>query len=127
MMEEVAHVGGVFTAAQAVHGGIYNSVPLLVRYGSEALKRELLPGVASGETAVQAFGLMEPNAGSNATTVETTTERDGDEWLIDGGRSGPAGVVPSGARSSRLFPAPPSPESCRTAPRPASIRRRDSA
>ncbi len=83
MMEEIARAGGGFTASQAVHGGIYNSVPI-VRYGSEALKREVLPAVAEGEKAIQAFGLTEPNAGSNSTAIETFAERNGDDYVING-------------------------------------------
>jgi acyl-CoA dehydrogenase len=87
MMEEIAAGGGGFAAAQAVHGGIYNSVPL-VEYGGEAMKEELLPRVARGEASIQAFGLTEPNAGSDSTAIETRARRvdgesDGD-WVIDG-------------------------------------------
>jgi acyl-CoA dehydrogenase len=74
MMEEIAAEGGGFAAAQAVHGGIYNSVPI-VKYGSEELKADLLPDVAAGETRIQAFGLTEPNAGSDSTAIETFAER----------------------------------------------------
>jgi len=83
MMEEIAASGGGFSAAQAIHGGIYNSVPL-VEYGSEALKTELLPKLASGEQSVQAFCLTEPNAGSDSTAIETTAEQEGDEWVVNG-------------------------------------------
>jgi acyl-CoA dehydrogenase len=83
MMEEIAASGGGFSAAQAVHGAIYNSVPL-VKYGSDELKAELLPAVASGETSIQAFGLTEPNAGSDSTSIETVAEPDGDEYVING-------------------------------------------
>ena len=83
MMEEIAASGGGFSAAQAVHGAIYNSVPL-VKYGSEEMKSELLPKVARGEKSIQAFGLTEPNAGSDSTSIETTAERDGDEYVING-------------------------------------------
>jgi len=83
IMEEIAASGGGFSAAQAVHGGIYNSVPL-VKYGSEEMKSELLPKVASGEESIQAFGLTEPNAGSDSTSTKTHAERDGDEYVING-------------------------------------------
>jgi acyl-CoA dehydrogenase len=83
MFEEIAVNGGGFSAAQAVHGGIYNSAPL-VKYGSEELKSELLPEVAKGEAAIQAFGLTEPNAGSDSTSLETRAERDGDEYVVNG-------------------------------------------
>lgn len=83
MMEEIAASGGGFAAAQAVHGGIYN-VPPIVNYGSEAMKEELLPGLARGEISIQSLGLTEPNAGSDSTAIETFAERDGDEYMIDG-------------------------------------------
>jgi len=83
MMEEIAAAGGGFSAAQAVHGGIYNSVPL-VKYGDEEMKSRVLPDVASGETSIQAFCLTEPNAGSDSTSIETRAVRDGDEWVITG-------------------------------------------
>jgi acyl-CoA dehydrogenase len=83
MMEEIAASGGGFATAQAVHGGVYNSVPI-VNHGSEELKEELLPSVAAGETSIQAFGLTEPNAGSDSTSIQTVAERDGDEYVIDG-------------------------------------------
>lgn len=83
MMEEIAASGGGFSAAQAVHGAIYNSVPL-VKYGSEELKQDLLPKVAEGETSIQAFGLTEPNAGSDSTSIETRAERGGDEYVVNG-------------------------------------------
>lgn len=82
MMEEIATIGG-FSAAQAIHGGIYNSVPL-VKYGSEKLKEEILPAVADGNCSIQAFGLTEPNAGSDSASIETQATRDGDDFLING-------------------------------------------
>ncbi|MDG5778581.1 acyl-CoA dehydrogenase family protein [Haloarculaceae archaeon H-GB11] len=83
MMEEIAASGGGFSAAQAVHGAIYNSIPL-VKYGSEEMKDDLLPRVAVGDTSIQAFGLTEPNAGSDSTSIETRAVREGDEYVING-------------------------------------------
>lgn len=83
MMEEIAASGGGFAAAQAIHGGVYNSVPI-VRYGSDQLKESLLPKVATGEKTIQSFGLTEPNAGSDSTSIETHAEREGDEYVING-------------------------------------------
>jgi len=85
MMEEIAASGGGFAAAQAVHGGVYNSVPV-VEYADEATKEELLPGVAAGDVSIQAFGLTEPNAGSESTAIETFAERDGEEYVVNGGK-----------------------------------------
>jgi acyl-CoA dehydrogenase len=83
MMEELAASGGGFAAPQAVHGGIYNTVPI-VKYGSEEMKEELLPQVAAGEKQIQSLGLTEPNAGSDSTAIETVAERDGDEYVVNG-------------------------------------------
>jgi alkylation response protein AidB-like acyl-CoA dehydrogenase len=52
-------------------------------FGSDALKRRYLPGVASGE-AVAAFALSEPDAGSDVAAMTTTARRDGDGYVIDG-------------------------------------------
>ncbi|MFB6108199.1 MAG: acyl-CoA dehydrogenase family protein [Haloplanus sp.] len=83
IMEEIAASGGGFSAAQAVHGGIYNS-PTIVNHASEELKDEVLPAVARGEKSVQSMALTEPNAGSDSTAIETTAQRDGEEYVIDG-------------------------------------------
>jgi len=83
MMEEIAGCGGGFSAAQAIHGGIYNSVSL-VKYGSDGMKERLLPEIAAGETSIQAFCLTEPNTGSDSTSMSTRAEPDGDGWIING-------------------------------------------
>jgi acyl-CoA dehydrogenase len=85
MMEEIAASGGGFAAAQAIHGGVYNSVPL-VKYADESLKADLLPKVASGDVRIQAFGLTEPNAGSDSTAMETRARKDGEEYVVDGAK-----------------------------------------
>jgi acyl-CoA dehydrogenase len=83
MMEEIAASGGGFAAAQAIHGGIYN-IPPILNYGSDAIKEELLPGIARGEVAIQSLGLTEPNAGSDSTAIETFAKREGDEYVVNG-------------------------------------------
>ena len=83
MMEEIAASGGGFAGPQSIHGGIYNSVPI-VKYADEELKEDLLPRVADGDARIQAFGLTEPNAGSDSTAMETRAKRDGDEYVVNG-------------------------------------------
>ena len=83
MMEEIAASGAGFGGAQTVHGGIYNSAPI-VEYANERQREELLPKIASGEVAIQAFGLTEPGAGSDSPSMETFAERDGDEYVVSG-------------------------------------------
>jgi glutaryl-CoA dehydrogenase len=53
------------------------------KYGSEAQKQELLPGMAQGRT-VGCFGLTEPDHGSDPASMSTKAIRDGDDWVISG-------------------------------------------
>ena len=88
MFEEVARSGAGFGGAQTVHAAVYTAAPI-VNYGSDDLKERLLPGVASGDVAVQTFALTEPGAGSESTAIETRAE------LVDG--AGEGGEVEGGA------------------------------
>jgi acyl-CoA dehydrogenase len=56
----------------------------LLRHGSEEQKRRWLPGIASGALRLQAFGVTEPNAGSDAARIETRAVRDGDVYVVNG-------------------------------------------
>ena len=51
--------------------------------GSDALKRKFLPRVASGD-AIAAFAVTEPNAGSDASGIQTTARRESDRYIING-------------------------------------------
>lgn len=55
------------------------------RFGTEEQKHELLPQLLSGE-GLAAFGLTEPEAGSDAGATRTTARREGEEWVIDGAK-----------------------------------------
>ncbi len=50
----------------------------LLRHGSEEQKPRYLPQIATGELRLQAFGVTEPNAGSDTTQLQTTAVRQGD-------------------------------------------------
>jgi len=56
--------------------------PLLL-FGTEEQKKKYLPRVASGEILC-AYGLTEPNAGSDAAAIETTAREDGDNYILNG-------------------------------------------
>lgn len=58
---------------------------VIARFGTEAQKREWLPGLADG-TRTMAFGITEPDAGSNSHRITTTARRDPDtgDWLLTG-------------------------------------------
>lgn len=82
-IEEVAkaHTAFYYLSGVNVHIG---SKPIEFA-GSEALKRRWLPELASGRT-VGAFALTEPEAGSDATRLATTARRDGDHYVLNGGK-----------------------------------------
>lgn len=58
---------------------------ILSRYGTDAQREEWLPGLASGEH-IMAFGITEPDAGSNTHRIRTQAHRDGDGWVITGSK-----------------------------------------
>lgn len=58
---------------------------ILAAHASPEMKKAWLPGIASGEQKM-AFALTEPDAGSNSHNVTTTACRDGDGWVISGGK-----------------------------------------
>jgi butyryl-CoA dehydrogenase len=59
-------------------------VPIL-EFGTEEQKRKYLPKLASGEW-IGAFGLTEPNAGTDSSAQQTTAVLDGDEWVLNGNK-----------------------------------------
>ncbi len=78
---EVSRAATVFRARFGGNTGIASES--LVVDGTEEQKRRWLPRLASGEVT-GCFALTEPDAGSDATALATTAERDGDDWIIDG-------------------------------------------
>ncbi|MBC2904610.1 acyl-CoA dehydrogenase family protein [Streptomyces cupreus] len=56
---------------------------VISRFGTDAQKREWLPGLADG-TRTMAFGITEPDAGSNSHRITTTARKDGADWLLTG-------------------------------------------
>ena len=61
------------------------SSPWLTRYGTESQKRAYLPGIVRGET-VCALGITEPATGSDMASIATRAVRDGDRYLLTGGK-----------------------------------------
>ena len=58
----------------------------ILRYGSDAQKKEWLPPLARGEK-LGCFGLSEPGAGSDAAAMTTTARSDGGGWVLDGAKN----------------------------------------
>ena len=64
---------------------------VIARFGTEAQKNRWLPGFADGTTKM-AFSITEPDAGSNSHRLATSIRKDGDEWILSGGKYFISGV-----------------------------------
>ncbi len=80
ILEEICASGG---NAGACHAQMY-TMGTLLRHGSEQQKAEFLPKIASGELRLQAFGVTEPDAGSDTTKIKTFARRSEDGYVVDG-------------------------------------------
>ncbi len=82
ILEEINRSGG---NAAACHAQMYIMGSLL-RHGSPEQKQRYLPSIASGELRLQAFGVTEPDAGSDTTHITTSARREGDYYIVNGGK-----------------------------------------
>lgn len=97
IIEEIAKVDGSIGLSVAAHNSLCTGHILL--FANEQQKQKYLPGLATAEW-IGAWGLTEPNTGSDAGNMKCTAVRDGDNWIINGtknwithGRSGDVAVV----------------------------------
>jgi acyl-CoA dehydrogenase len=79
-LEEI-HASGC--NAGACHAQMY-IMGTLLRHGSQAQKQQYLPGIASGQLRLQAFGVTEPTTGSDTTKLKTRAEKQGEHYVISG-------------------------------------------
>jgi len=82
VLEEVAASGAAMNGATAIHLSIFGMNPV-VRYGSPEQRAKYLPEVAAGRLHV-AFGVTEPDAGTDTTSISTRAIRDGDHYVVTG-------------------------------------------
>jgi len=80
ILEEINASGG---NSGACHAQMY-IMGTILRYGSAAQKGRYLPKIASGELRLQAFGVTEPTAGSDTTSIQTTATKVGGGWVVHG-------------------------------------------
>ena len=80
ILEEINASGG---SSGACHAQMY-TMGTILRHGSEEQKRRYLPRIASGDLRLQAFGVTEPTAGSDTTSIQTTATRSDGGWLVRG-------------------------------------------
>ncbi len=81
LLEEINRADASVGVTISVHSSLVG-VPIL-KFASEAKKSEWLPKLATGEV-IGCYCLTEPNAGSDAASLETRAVRDGDDWVISG-------------------------------------------
>ena len=82
-VEELARVDG--SQAATIAAGNSLGIGPIYYYGNEAQKKEWLPQLCSGKM-LAAFGLTEPQAGSDAGGSRTKAELKGDQWVINGSK-----------------------------------------
>jgi len=97
IIQEIAKVCGSVGLSLAAHNSLCTGH--ILAFGNEAQKQKYLPKLATAEH-IGAWGLTEPNTGSDAGNMKTTAVRDGDKWIINGtkswithGKSGDVAVV----------------------------------
>jgi len=71
--------GGLMASLFSLNIGL----PPLVRHGSEALQREVIPDVLAGKK-IAALAISEPGGGTDVSALKTTARREGDEYVVDG-------------------------------------------
>ena len=82
-LEEISRGSGGLGTIVAAH--ISLACNMIYEFGSEEQKEEFLVPLAQGED-IGAFALSEAGAGSDVPSMETTAERDGDEYVLNGGK-----------------------------------------
>ncbi|MFI2189320.1 acyl-CoA dehydrogenase family protein [Streptomyces sioyaensis] len=82
-LEELARVDS--SVAITLEAGVSLGAMPIYHFGTEEQKREWLPKLCSGEV-LGAFGLTEPDGGSDAGATRTTAVRDGGDWVINGSK-----------------------------------------
>jgi acyl-CoA dehydrogenase len=80
ILEEINRAGG---NAATAHAQMY-IMGTVLRHGSADQKQRYLPGIARGELRLQAFGVTEPDAGSETTRLKTVAVRRGDCYVVNG-------------------------------------------
>ena len=80
VMEELA-ASGCGLLLMVVSPAICGTI--IARFGTDAQKQHWLPRLASG-SSIMAFGITEPDAGSNSHKLTTVAARDGDAWVLNG-------------------------------------------
>jgi len=84
IIQEIAKVCGSVGLSLAAHNSLCTGH--IMMFGNEAQKQKYLPRLATAEF-IGAWGLTEPNTGSDAGNMKTTAVQQGDQWIINGAKS----------------------------------------
>ncbi|THE66319.1 acyl-CoA dehydrogenase [Salinadaptatus halalkaliphilus] len=82
VQQEIARSGAAMAGTSITSHHVFSVAPL-VEFGDEAHKERYLPQIADGDVMV-CTGVTEPNAGTDTSRIETTADRQGDEYVING-------------------------------------------
>jgi alkylation response protein AidB-like acyl-CoA dehydrogenase len=82
LLHEICAAGAGTSGASPIHFYMFPPMPV-VKHGAEALKRRVLPRIATGDI-VMSFGVTEPNAGTDTSRIETRAEARGDGFVVHG-------------------------------------------
>jgi hypothetical protein len=80
VLEEVQRSGA---NGAACHAQMY-TMGTVLRHCNDAQKKKYLPKIAKGELRLQAFGVTEPSAGTDTSSIRTTAAKKGDRWVVNG-------------------------------------------
>lgn len=80
IMEEIQAAG---CNGASAHAQMY-IMNTLLRFGSDEQKARYLPGIASGDLRLQAFGVSEPTSGTDTLSLRTVAIKDGDHYIVNG-------------------------------------------
>lgn len=84
IVEQIARVDPSVALGVAAHNGLCSGH--ILAFGSDALKEQYIPKLASGQT-MGAWGLTEPGSGSDAGGMQTTARREGEGWILNGSKN----------------------------------------
>ena len=82
MLHEICASGAGTSGASPIHFYVFPPTPI-IKFGTDAMKQKYLPRIASGEI-VMAFGVTEPNAGTDTSRIQTRAVRQGNRWIVNG-------------------------------------------
>lgn len=82
LLETIAASGAAMNGCTPLHLSVFG-INVVTKHGSEALRKETLPRVASGDLHT-CFGVTEPDAGTDTTRIRTSARRDGNNYVING-------------------------------------------